>query len=796
MQKLIVFTITALLTGMASAADIYHEGWVDRNKNGEMDPYENPALPVEERVADLLARMTMDEKTCQMGTIYGYKRVLKSPTPEESWKDRVWKDGVANIDEHGNGAHVKGMEYIEFDKHAELINIVQKWFTEETRLGIPVDFTNEGIRGVCHSRASNFPSQLGLGASFDKDLIRRIGEITGREAKALGYSNIYSPILDTVRDPRWGRTIECYGESPYLVGELGKQQVLGLQSEGVASTPKHFAAYSNPNGGRDGSGRTDPQVPYRDMHEILMHPFRKAFIEAHAKGTMSSYNTYDGVPVTGSPYFLTELLRGEYGFRGYVVSDSGAVERLYRQHDVAEDFEDAIVQAVNAGLNVRTNFREMEHYVEPLRKVISEGRISEETVNARVADVLRVKFELGLFDHPVVDPERALEVVHCPEHEAVTLEAARKSMVLIKNDGVLPLSTTLTKTVLVTGPGADDPGALTSRYGPALSDSITPYAGIKEFLSGRAKVLYTKGIDYKDEKFPLSDLLDIPLTDDEQDELDKAADMAQKADAIVVVVGDNDDDTVSESHSRTSLDLPGHQLKLVQAMVKTGKPVVVVLMVGRAASINWTDRNAPAILACWHGGEKAGQALAETIFGEYNPGGKLPITFPRTAGQVPLCIPHRKGAWGGQKEKPDENGWGRTRALDPLYYFGHGLSYTTFEYSNLKVAPQNPTADTPITISCDVTNTGGRAGDEVAQLYITDAVASVAPYDQILRGFERISLKPGQTEKVTFTLSPRRDLKMLNRDNEWVVEPGKFEVKAGTSSAPDGIRLRSEFVIQ
>ena len=413
-----------------------------------------------------------------------------------------------------------------------------------------------------------------------------------------------------------------------------------------------------------------------------------------------------------------------------------------------------------------------------------------------MADVLRVKFELGLFDNPVVDPKKALQVVHCPEHVAVTLEAARKAMVLIKNDGTLPLSTPRTRTLLVTGPGADDPGALTSRYGPALSDSITPYAGIKEFLGSRAKVLYTKGVDYKDKKFPLSDLLDIPLTDDEQDELDQAVNLAEKSDAIVVIVGDNDDDTVSESHSRTSLDLPGHQRKLVQAMVETGKPVVVVLMAGRAASINWTDRNAPAILACWHGGEKAGQALAETIFGEYNPGGKLPITFPRTVGQIPLCIPHRKGAWGGQKKGFDENGWGRTRALDPLYYFGHGLSYTTFEYSDLSIRPQNPTADTPITISCNLTNTGDRAGDEVAQLYITDSVASVAPYDQMLRGFERVSLKPGETKRVTFTLTPHRDLKMLNRDNEWVVEPGRFEVKVGTSSAPDGIRQTGEFILQ
>jgi len=795
MKKRCFPIVVGLVAATGFAADLYHDGWVDRNKNGKMDSYENPALSVDERVADMLSRMTMDEKTCQMGTIYGYKRVLQKPLPDESWKDRVWKDGVANIDEHGNGVHNQGMEYLDFDKHAELVNIVQRWFTEEPRLGIPVDFTNEGIRGLCHARASNFPNQLGIGATFDRNLVRRIGEITGKEGKALGYSNIYSPILDTVRDPRWGRTVECYGESPFLVGELGKQQSLGLQSQGVASTPKHFAAYSNPNGGRDARGRTDPQIPFRDMQEILLHPFQKVFTEASPKGTMSSYNTYDGVPITGSPYFLTELLRNEYGFKGYVVSDSGAVDRLYKQHGVAEDFEEAVVMAVKAGLNVRTNFRPMEEFVEPLRKLVKEGRISEETINSRVADVLRVKFELGLFDEPVVDGDKALKVVHCSEHEAVTLEAARKAMVLLKNDGALPLNADRVKTILVTGPGADDIDPMISRYGPSISDVITPYAGIKTLLGDRTEVLYTKGTEFKDKRFPVSDWLPESPSAEAQAEIDKAVAMAEQADAIVVVLGDNHE-TVGESLSRSSLDLPGHQRLLAQEMVKTGKPVVVVLMVGSAASINWIDQNVPGILVCWHGGEKVGQAVAETLFGEYNPGGKLPLTFPQTVGQIPLCIPHRKGAWGAQSRKADENGWGVTRAIDPLYYFGHGLSYTSFEYANLKVEPKQPTADEPITISCDITNTGSREGDEVVQLYIRDTVASVAPFAQILRGFERVSLEPNETKTVKFTLSPHRDLRMLNRENEWVVEPGRFEVRVGTSSAPEGIRKKSAFILQ
>ena len=364
--------VVALVNNDLSAqdkADIYHDTWIDRNKNGKQDPYENPELSVDERIADLLGQMNIDEKTAQMGTIYGYKRVLKDPRPTEKWKTRVWKDGIGNIDEHCNGVRHFD-ENVELVNHCDVLNEIQRWFIEETRLGVPVDFTNEGIRGVCHSNASNFPTQIGVGATWDKNLVRRIGEITAIEGKALGYSNIYSPILDVVRDPRWGRTIECYGESPYHVAELGIQQCMGIQSKGVASTVKHFATYSTPNGGRDGKGRTDPQIPLRDMHEILMQPFEKVIKEAKPWGAMSSYNTYDGVPVTGSPYFLTELLRNEYGFKGYVVSDSGAVDRLKSQHKTAKDWKTAIVHAVKAGLNVRTNFQDTKKFVLPLRELV------------------------------------------------------------------------------------------------------------------------------------------------------------------------------------------------------------------------------------------------------------------------------------------------------------------------------------------------------------------------------------------------------------------------------------------
>ena len=786
--------LSLLANSVGLSEEIYQEGWIDRNKNGVKDPYENPELAVDKRVEDLIGRMNMDEKTAQMGTIYGHKRILKDTHPTEKWKSRVWKDGIGNIDEHCNG--VRGVTKMTGHKeHADLLNIIQRWFAEETRLGIPVDFTNEGIRGVCHSHASNFPTQLGVGATWDKDLVRRIGQITGKEAKALGYSNVYSPILDVVRDPRWGRTIECYGESPFLVSELGIQQAKGIQEQNVAATIKHFAAYSTPNGGRDGHARTNPQITYRDMHELLMHPFEKVIKEADPKGAMSSYNTYDGIPVSGNPYFLTDLLRGEYGFKGYVVSDSGAVSRLHEQHEVAANFEEAVVLSVNAGLNVRTNFKKTENFVLPLRKMVEAGRITEETINSRVADVLRVKFELGLFDDPFVDPETAASKIHTEENEAATLEAARKSIVLLKNDGILPLDPAKYKNVLVTGPIADDTEPMISRYGPGASDIITPYAGIKAFLGDRAKVTYAEGVKYHDENFPVSEVLPEPLNKEEQAKLDAAIEAAKNSDLVVVALGDNHD-TCGESRSRSDLNLPGHQTLLVQEMMKTGKPVIVVLMPGRAASINWIDKHVPGIICAWHGGEKVGQAVAESLFGEYNPGGKLPITFPKTVGQIPLAFPHRNGSWGGQSRIYDPNGSGTTRLQGPLYHFGHGLSYTTFEYGEPTIQPAEAAADEEITITCKVTNSGKHDGDAVVQLYTKDVVATVAPFEQLLRGFERVHIKVGETKDVTFKINPKRDLKMLDRDNKWVVEPGKFEVMISDASGRESVKQKGSFTIR
>ena len=388
-------------------SEMYKKGWIDFNKNGAKDTYEDPTAPIDARIEDLLSQMTLEEKTCQMVTLYGYKRVLKDDLPTSEWKNQLWKDGIGAIDEHLNGFQQWGLppsdnEYVwPASKHAWALNEVQRFFIEETRLGIPTDFTNEGIRGVESYKATNFPTQLGLGHTWNRQLIHQVGLITGREARMLGYTNVYAPILDVGRDQRWGRYEEVYGESPYLVAELGIEMVRGMQhNHQVAATGKHFIAYSNNKGAREGMARVDPQMSPREVEMLHAYPFKRVIREAGLLGVMSSYNDYDGFPIQSSYYWLTTRLRGEMGFRGYVVSDSDAVEYLYTKHGTAKDMKEAVRQSVEAGLNVRCTFRSPDSYVLPLRELVKEGGLSEEVINDRVRDILRVKFLVGLFDTP------------------------------------------------------------------------------------------------------------------------------------------------------------------------------------------------------------------------------------------------------------------------------------------------------------------------------------------------------------------------------------------------------------
>ena len=761
---------------------IYHKGWIDFNKNGKMDLYENPKAPLEDRVQDLLSQMTLEEKTCQMATLYGSGRVLKDALPQNNWKTEVWKDGIGNIDEEHNGLGAFKSEYsFPYAKHVNAKHTIQRWFVEKTRLGIPVDFTNEGIRGLCHDRATYFPAQCGQGATWNKKLIARIGEVEAKEAVALGYTNIYSPILDIAQDPRWGRCVETYGEDPYLVGELGKQMITSLQKYNLVATPKHFAVYSIPIGGRDGKTRTDPHVAPREMRTLYIEPFRMAFQEAGALGVMSSYNDYDGEPITGSYHFLTEILRQEWGFKGYVVSDSEAVEFISNKHKVADTYEDGIARAVNAGLNIRTHFTPPADFILPLRKAVDNGKISQETLDKRVAEILRIKFRLGLFDNPYRgNGKQAEQIVHSKEHQAVSLEAARQSLVLLKNEtNLLPLSKSI-RSIAVIGPNANEQTQLICRYGPANAPIKTVYQGIKELLP-HTEVIYKKGCDIIDPHFPESEILDFPKTAEEVQLMEEAIRAAKQAEVVVMVLGGNEL-TVREDRSRTSLNLPGRQEELLKAVCATGKPIILVMLDGRASSINYAAAHIPAILHAWFPGEFCGQAVAEALFGDYNPGGRLAVTFPKSVGQIPFAFPFKPGS--------DESS--STSVYGALYPFGHGLSYTTFTYSDLHISPSHQGVQGDIHVSCKIKNTGKIKGDEVVQLYLRDEISSVTTYTKVLRGFERISLKAGEEQTVHFRLRPQ-DLGLWDKNMNFRVELGSFKVMLGASSTD--IRLHGQFEI-
>ena len=781
---LIAFFLLLIPQNHTTKKDIYHSGWIDLNKNGRMDVYENPQVDIEKRISDLLSQMTLEEKTCQTATLYGYNRVLKDELPTPDWKNQIWKDGIANIDEHliGWGAGSKSVYATDIEKHVWAMNEVQRFFIEETRLGIPVDFTNEGLRGVAAPVATSFPSQSGLGHTWDTELIREVGRITAKEGRALGYTNIYAPTLDVARDQRWGRVEDTYGEDPYLASILGVAMVQGLQEKyTVAATAKHFAVYSVGKGAREGQARTDPQVSPREVENILLPPFMAAIKQAGLLGVMSSYNDYDSIPVTGSSYWLTQRLRKDFGFRGYVVSDSAAVEYLYNKHAVAADMKDAVRQSILAGLNVKTNFTRPEDFILPLRQLVKEGKVPMQILDDRVRDVLRVKFIIGLFDHPYVeDAKRTKMIVNSAEHQAIALRAARESLVLLKNDkNVLPLSKQI-KSVAVIGPNADDPGLVQYRYGPSAVPSVTVRQGIQNLLGSSVRVNYAKGCEVVSANWPESEILPEPLTDQEKRQIDEAVETAKNSEVAVVVLGDSAR-TVGESASRTSLDLPGRQLELVQAVYATGKPVVVVLLNGRPMSINWVDKYVPGIIEAWFPGAQGGTAIAEVLFGDYNPSGKLTMTFPKTVGQIPFNFPTKPNAqWEGEK----------SRVNGALYYFGHGLSYTNFTYSNLEISPTKFNGS--VTVTLDVKNTGSREGVEIVQLYTRDLVSSVTTYEKNLRGFARVSLRPSEVKAVSFKLTPA-DLSLWDRNMKFVVEPGRFRVMVGASS--EDIRLSGEFEI-
>ena len=769
---------------------IYKDGWIDLNKNGKKDIYEDPTQSINARTANLLSQMTLEEKTCQMATLYGWRRVLKDSLPTPEWKNAIWKDGIANIDEHLNGYTGSNKPKVnpdlvtDMERHVWAMNETQRFFIEQTRLGIPVDFTDEGIRGIEAHEATGFPTELNMGMTWNKDLVHQEGIITGREARALGYTNVYAPILDVARDQRWGRLEETFGEDPYLVACMGVAMAKGIQQNNqAASTVKHFAVYSANKGAREGLARTDPQVPPREVENILLYPFKKVIKEAGIMGVMSSYNDYDGIPISGSNYWLIQRLRIEMGFTGYVVSDSDALEYLSTKHHVAANLKEAVFQAFMAGMNVRTTFKAPDSIIIYLRQLVKEGRIPMDTINHRVADVLRVKFRFGLFDHPYVESGAATrKIVNSEASQQVALQASRESLVLLKNNNnILPLAKGLEK-VAVIGPNATNVDFAHMHYGPSHSPSVNKLQGIQAKV-GTDKVLYAKGVDLVDKRWPESEILPEPMGDTELAMLDSAVQIAKQAQLAIVVLGGNAK-TGGESKSRTSLDLPGYQLDLIKAIKATGKPVVVVLIGSQPMTINWIDKYIDGILYAGYPGVKGGIAVADVLFGDYNPGGKLTLTFPKSVGQLPLNFPSKPSA------QTDEGEHARIKGL--LYPFGFGLSYTTFGYNNLKINAGKTTKDS-IAVTVDITNTGKLAGDEVVQLYIRDVLSSVTTYEKLLKGFERVRLQAGETKTLSFSI-PRDELKLYNRDMKFVLEPGEFSVMVGASSSD--IRQTGSFFIK
>lgn len=778
---------------------IYQKGWIDFNKNGKMDVYEDPNADIDARIEDLLSQMNVDEKTCQMVTLYGYRRVLQDDLPTPAWKNKLWKDGMGALDEHLNGFRNWGLPVTDnpniwpASRHAWALNEVQRFFIEETRLGIPVDFTDEGIRGIEAYRATNFPTQLGLGHTWDRELIRQVGYITGSEARLLGYTNVYAPILDVGRDQRWGRYEEVYGESPYLVAELGVEMVKGLQQDyQVAATAKHYAAYSNNKGGREGMARVDPQMSPREVENVHMYPWRRVISEGGLLGVMSSYNDYDGVPVQGSSYWLDERLRKDFGFKGYVVSDSDAVEYLHSKHRTSANMKESVYQSVMAGLNVRCTFRTPDSYVLPLRELVNEGTIPMSVIDDRVRDILRVKFLVGLFDRPYqMELVKADEVVDGAANNEWALRASRESIVLLENkNNILPLDASKLGKVAVIGPNADETSFANTHYGPLMTNTISVYKGLKTALEGKAEVVYSKGCELVDANWPESEIMKFDMLPEARTMMDEAVKVASDCDVIVAVVGGGQR-TCGENKSRTSLDLPGDQEQLLRELKKTGKPLIVVLINGRPLSVNWAKANADALLEAWYPGSHGGTALAEIILGDYCPSGKLTVTFPKTVGQIPFNFPYKPFSQVDGNSKPGTNG-NQSRINGSLYDFGYGLSYTTFEYGDLNISKKKILPTESITISFTVTNTGSCKGDEIVQLYFTDKLSSVTVYEKQLRGFERVSLEPGETKTVTMTLKAE-DLALLDKDMNSVVEPGEFDLFISASSTD--VRLKDTIIV-
>lgn len=733
-------------------------------------PYRNAALPVETRVGDLLTRMTLKEKCAQLIGPSGLEDADGSFSLESARQH--CKEGISYVNTH----HRKRT----MSQTVAYLNAVQEFLCEETRLGIPALGIGEGLHGYMAHEATSFPQAIGLASAWDVDLHERIFGAVAREMRARGAHYVLSPVLDLARDPRWGRAEETYGEDPYLVSRLGVAAVRGLQGETfsgdskhVLATAKHFAAHGQPEAGTNAGPANYAE---RILREEFFAPFEAVVREGKIGTVMASYNEINGIPSHVNSWLLKELLRDEWGFEGFVVSDGWGVDDLYRLHFVAADAAEAAEKAFSSGVDI-----ELGHCFRHLEQAVEAGRIAEEALDAAVSKILQVKFQLGLFENPFVEEEQAVAITNSVEHKALALEAAHKSIVLLKNEGgLLPLDKSKVRSLAVIGPNAA-PLRL-GGYSGNPGCGISVLEGIRQKAGRAVEILYAEGCGITQSTNDAGQMWhddEVLLPDPARDAalMEEAVEIAQKAEVVLLVLGDNEQtcrEGWSTSHlgDRDSLDLPGKQEELVRAVFATGKPIVLLLIQGRPSSINFAAEHVPAIIEGWYLGQEGGTAVADVLFGSVNPGGKLPITFPRSVGQIPAYYYHKPSARRGYLFSDAE----------PLFPFGHGLSYTSFAYGNLHLSSEKITADEIAVLSVDVTNSGERAGDEVVQFYIHDLLSNrVTRPVKLLKGFRRLTLQPGECQTVSFEVG-REQLQFLDESMERIVEPGQFELMVGGSS--------------
>jgi len=743
--------------------------------------YKNQSLPAEKRVKDLLSRMTLEEKAAQMMCVWQQKAqtLVDAEGNFDLEKARsAFREGHG-IGQVGRPSDAAGGRNPR--QTAELTNAIQKFFLEHSRLGIPVIFHEECLHGQAAPDATSFPQPIGLGATFNPQLVESLFTMTAYEARIRGTHQALTPVVDVARDPRWGRVEETYGEDPYLVAQLGIAAVKGFQGDAsfkdkqrVIATLKHFVAHGQPESGMNCA---PVNVSMRVLRETFLSTFHRAIKEAEAISIMASYNEVDGVPSHANQWLLRDVLRKEWGFKGFVVSDYYAIWELGDRpethgHFIAADKKEACRLAVVAGVNIELPEPDCYlHLVELVKKKV----VKESQLDDLVGPMLYWKFRMGLFDDPYVDPDEADRVVGCDAHRELALDAARQTITLLKNEGDLaPLKIDQFKTIAVIGPNANRP--LLGGYSGVPKHNVTVFEGIKAKVGNRAKVIYSEGCKItqpgswnQDEVLP-SD------PDEDRRQIAEAAKIAKDADVIILAIGGNEQTSreawnLRHMGDRTSLDLIGRQQELVDAMLATGKPVIALLFNGRPLSINALAEKVPVIFECWYLGQETGRAVADVLFGDFSPGGKLPITIPRSAGHVPAYYNHKPSARRGYLFDD----------VSPLYSFGFGLSYTSFSFSAPRLVRKNIRRDETAFVHVDVTNTGRVRGDEVVQMYIRDKISSVTRPIKELKGFQRITLETGEMRSVSFPITPDH-LAFFDINMKWTVEPGEFEIMVGNSS--------------